>query len=63
MWKAVNEDGGLKYTFMEGVVRNYPYWQLRTLGGLIFTVGMLFFIYNVYMTARKGKAALAGAES
>ena len=62
MWKAANADGTLKYTFMESVAKNYPYWQLRTLGGLIFAVGMLFFIYNVYMTARKGlqeQAALA----
>ena len=69
MWKAANADGTLKYTFMESVAKNYPYWQLRTLGGVIFTVGMLFFIYNVYMTARKGQqgqqeqSTLAGAQS
>jgi cytochrome c oxidase cbb3-type subunit 1 len=56
MWKAINPDGTLKYTFIETLVRNYPYWQLRTLGGVIFTIGMLFFIYNIFMTIRKGKA-------
>ncbi|HIJ59420.1 MAG TPA: cytochrome C oxidase Cbb3 [Nitrospirae bacterium] len=55
LWKATNPDGSLAYTFMEGLVKNYPYWQLRTLGGIIFTVGMLFFIYNIYMTMKKGK--------
>jgi cytochrome c oxidase cbb3-type subunit 1 len=54
MWKALNADGTLKYSFTESLIRNYPYWQLRTLGGVIFTVGMLFFIYNIIMTARKG---------
>jgi cytochrome c oxidase cbb3-type subunit 1 len=56
LWKATNPDGSLKYTFMEVLAKNYPFWKLRTLGGVIFTVGMLFFIYNVYMTIRKGKA-------
>ena len=56
LWKATNPDGSLKYTFIEGLVKNYPYWQFRTVAGLIFTVGMLFFIYNIYMTMRKGKS-------
>jgi cytochrome c oxidase cbb3-type subunit 1 len=56
LWKAVGPDGTLQYTFMEGLVKNYPFWQMRTLGGVIFTVGMLFFIYNIYMTMRKGSA-------
>ncbi len=59
MWKAVNPDGTLKYTFVETLVRNYPFWKMRTLGGIIFTIGMLFFIYNIYMTIRKGKALAA----
>jgi cytochrome c oxidase cbb3-type subunit 1 len=63
LWKAVNPDGSLKYTFMDVVAKNYPYWKMRTLGGVIFTIGMLFFIYNIYMTMRKGKLALAGAKA
>ncbi|MBA4372822.1 MAG: cytochrome C oxidase Cbb3 [Thermodesulfovibrio sp.] len=61
LWKATNADGSLKYTFIETLTKNYPYWQLRTVGGLIFTVGMLFFIYNIYMTIRKGSLAEAKA--
>jgi hypothetical protein len=30
---------------------------------VIFTIGMLFFIYNVYMTMRKGRLDLAGAKA
>jgi cytochrome c oxidase cbb3-type subunit 1 len=59
MWKATNPDGTLKYTFVETLVKNYPYWHTRTLAGIIFTVGMLFFIYNVLMTIKKGKALQA----
>lgn len=61
LWKATNADGSLKYTFIETLTKNYPFWQLRTVGGLIFTVGMLFFIYNIYMTIRKGSLAEAKA--
>jgi len=59
LWKAVNPDGSLKYTFMETLVRNYPFWKMRTIGGVIFTIGMLFFIYNIFMTIRRGKSLAA----
>lgn len=54
MWKITSADGTLQYTFMETLVRNYPYWQMRTVAGVIFVVGMLFFVYNVLMTIKKG---------
>ncbi len=57
--KVVNPDGGLTYTMNEIIAKNYPYWKLRTLGGIIFTIGMLFFIYNIFMTIRQGKARAA----
>jgi len=62
MWKMTAADGTLQYTFMEGLVRNYPYWQMRTVAGLIFVVGMLFFVYNVAMTIIKGKKNLASMQ-
>jgi cytochrome c oxidase cbb3-type subunit 1 len=61
MWKATNADGTLKYTFIETLTKNYPYWHTRTLAGIIFTVGMLFFIYNVLMTIRQGRARAAAS--
>jgi cytochrome c oxidase cbb3-type subunit 1 len=42
---------------MESVAMNYPYWQMRTVAGVVFTVGMLFFIYNIFMTMRAGRTA------
>ncbi len=59
LWKATNADGSLKYTFYETLIKNYPFWRLRTLAGVIFTVGMLFFIYNILMTIRKGSILAA----
>jgi cytochrome c oxidase cbb3-type subunit 1 len=63
LWKATNADGSLKYTFVEVLAKNYPFWQMRTLGGVIFTVGMLFFIYNIAMTMRSGKIEPAAAKA
>jgi cytochrome c oxidase cbb3-type subunit 1 len=57
MWKATDAQGRLVYqSFMDTVVGNYPYWQLRTLAGVVFTVGMVFFVVNVLLTIRKGRA-------
>lgn len=58
MWKSVNTDGTLLYTFMESLVGNYPYWQLRTISGAIFIVGMLVFVFNFVMTIVKGKSSI-----
>ena len=55
MWKAM-EGGKVKYTFIEGLARNYPYYHLRTLGGLLFLIGMGLFVYNVLRTIEKGRA-------
>jgi len=62
MWKATDASGKLLYpNFVDTVVDNYPMWQARTFAGIIFTVGMLFFVYNVLMTIRKGRALEQGA--
>jgi cytochrome c oxidase cbb3-type subunit 1 len=55
MWKALTPEGTLKYTFMETLVKNYPYWHVRSLGGTIFIVGMVVFVLNVLMTIKKGR--------
>jgi cytochrome c oxidase cbb3-type subunit 1 len=44
---------------MEGLARNYPFWEARTAAGLVFTVGMVLFVANVLMTIRKGRALQA----
>ena len=52
MWRAVNEDGTLTYTFIESLVATYPYYMVRLLGGVLFLGGMLLMAWNVWMTTR-----------
>jgi cytochrome c oxidase cbb3-type subunit 1 len=55
MWRALNDDGTLTYSFIETVKFTYPYYGLRLLGGLIFFSGMLIMSYKVWMTVRDVK--------
>ena len=50
MWRAVNADGTLTYSFVESVERTYPFYYVRLLGGIMFLAGMLLMAYNVYKT-------------
>jgi cytochrome c oxidase cbb3-type subunit I len=52
MWRAVNEDGTLTYTFVESLVATYPYYMVRLLGGVLFLTGILIMAWNVIMTIR-----------
>jgi cytochrome c oxidase cbb3-type subunit 1 len=56
MWRAVNADGTLTYSFIESVERTYPFYYVRLLGGALFLVGMLLMAYNVWKTAAQGRA-------
>jgi cytochrome c oxidase cbb3-type subunit I len=55
MWRAVNPDGTLVYTFVESVKATYPYYLIRLLGGLLYLGGMVLMAWNVVMTVRSGK--------
>ena len=55
MWRALNDDGTLTYSFIESIKFTYPYYGIRLLGGLVFFSGMLVMAYNVYMTIRRVK--------
>lgn len=56
MWRAVNDDGTLTYSFVEGVKATYPYYVIRFGGGLMYLSGMLMMAYNTFMTLRDGIA-------
>jgi len=56
MWRSVNEDGTLMYTFIEGVKATYPYYVIRVTGGLLYISGMFVMAYNVAKTAIGGEA-------
>jgi cytochrome c oxidase cbb3-type subunit 1 len=56
MWRAVNPDGTLVYSFVEGVKATYPYYIVRLLGGLLYLGGMLIMAWNVVMTVKGSRA-------
>jgi len=56
MWRAINPDGTLVYTFVESVKATYPFYVIRLLGGLLYLSGMLIMAWNTVMTVRAGKA-------
>src|SRR5579859_7064291 len=55
MWRAVNADGTLTYTFVEGVKASYPFYAIRLVGGILFLAGMLLMAYNTWRTVAAGK--------
>ncbi len=50
MWRTVNADGTLAYSFVESVKVSYPFWGIRLLGGILFLAGMLIMTYNMFKT-------------
>ena len=56
MWRAVNEDGTLTYSFVESLEAMYPFYFVRLVGGTLFLAGMLVMAYNVWKTVADGRA-------
>jgi cytochrome c oxidase cbb3-type subunit 1 len=56
MWRSVNPDGSLTYTFVESVKATFPFYVIRLLGGLLYLGGMILMLWNVTMTALRGRA-------
>ena len=54
MWRDVNPDGTLVYSFVESVKATFPFYLIRLVGGLLYLAGMLLMTWNVVMTARMG---------
>jgi cytochrome c oxidase cbb3-type subunit I len=59
MWRAINDDGTLTYSFVESVQAMHPFYIVRASGGLLFLTGMLIMAYNLSKTIAQGKAAVA----
>jgi cytochrome c oxidase cbb3-type subunit 1 len=58
MWRAVNPDGTLTYTFVESVKATFPFYVLRLMGGLLYFGGMLIMLWNTFKTATAGRMAI-----
>jgi len=55
MWRAINPDGTLVYSFVESVKATLPFYVIRLVGGLLYLSGMLIMSWNVIKTATGGK--------
>jgi len=57
MWRAVNSDGTLTYSFVESVEASHAGYLVRVIGGAFFASGMLLMAYNTWRTVREAKPA------
>jgi cytochrome c oxidase cbb3-type subunit I len=55
MWRSVNPDGSLTYSFVESVKATYPYYVIRLVGGVLYLSGMVIMLWNMFMTIRQPK--------
>jgi len=51
-WKETGADGSLVYAFNDLLKFNMPFWSARSAGGLLYLIGFMIFIYNVWMTLK-----------
>ncbi|MFI3902904.1 cytochrome-c oxidase, cbb3-type subunit I [Ochrobactrum sp. S1502_03] len=52
MWREYDSQGFLVYSFVETVAAMFPYYVIRTLGGVLYLCGGLVMAWNVYQTIR-----------
>ncbi|MFQ3194608.1 MAG: cytochrome c oxidase cbb3-type subunit 1 [Colwellia sp.] len=50
MWRAVNTDGTLTYSFVESLTASYPFYFIRFVGGVFVVAGFLLMAYNMFKT-------------
>jgi cytochrome c oxidase cbb3-type subunit 1 len=56
MWRAVNDDGTLTYSFVESLEASHMGYLVRAIGGAIFLSGMLVMAVNVWLTIKQKDA-------
>lgn len=55
MWRDVDQYGNLAYQFIDTVTKLHPYYVIRSVGGILYLVGFVMFIYNVFMSMSASK--------
>ena len=63
MWRAINDDGTLTYSFVEALQASHPGFVVRFAGGVFFLGGMLLMAYNVWRTVRVSDLKMAELEA
>ncbi len=56
MWRAVNADGTLTYSFIQSIEQSYPFYVVRLIGGTLFFLGMFIMAYNAWKTIKSGES-------
>ena len=59
MWRAVNDDGTLTYSFVEALQASHPGFVVRFAGGVFFLTGMLLMAYNTWRTVHAADVRMA----
>ncbi len=59
MWRTYTESGTLAYSFVDTLLASKPYYVARAIGGLLFLIGGIVGLYNVWMTIRTAPKAAA----
>ena len=65
MWREYDDQGFLVYSFAESVLAMFPYYVIRTLGGVLYLAGGFVMAWNVYQTIRgnlRNEAPMGGAQ-
>ena len=56
MWKQFTEEGLLQYpNFLETVIKIIPMYKMRSIGGILYLIGVFVMAYNLVKTAKAGK--------
>ncbi len=63
MWRAVNTDGTLTYSFVESLTASYPFYFMRFLGGVLVVTGFVIMLYNMIKTIKAEKGSLQPVEA
>ena len=63
MWRAVNTDGTLTYSFVESLTASYPFYIIRFLGGVLVVAGFGIMIYNMMKTINAKDGSLEAVEA
>jgi len=59
MWREVDDQGFLVNSFADTVAAKFPMYVVRGLGGVLYLSGALIMVWNMWMTIRGAKPAVA----
>ena len=63
MWRAVNTDGTLTYSFVESLIASKPFYFMRFVGGVLVVLGFVIMAYNMFKTMKAEDGSLKPVET